>query len=139
MAVRLDAATAEAIRRHAREGVPEEVCGLLLGRDGEPRVVVRAERAANARGDERTRRYLIDPLELVKAEERGERAGSLILGFYHSHPGSAATPSEFDRAHAWPWYSYLIVSLAPGSEGALACWRLRDDRSRFDPEPLQVR
>jgi len=35
-----------------------------------------------------------------------------------------------------PWYSYVIVSVQQGEPGELRSWRLRDDRSAFDEEPL---
>ena len=37
-------------------------------------------------------------------------AGLTVLGFYHSHPDHPARPSETDRRHAWPYYSYVIVA-----------------------------
>jgi proteasome lid subunit RPN8/RPN11 len=45
-------------------------------------------------------------------------------------------PSEFDREHAWPWYSYVIVSIFAGEPQAMASWRLTDDRMRFEPEKI---
>ncbi len=39
----------------------------------------------------------------------------MVLGFYHSHPDHPARPSEYDRAHAWPFYSYVIVAIAKES------------------------
>ena len=49
------------------------------------------------------------------------------------HP---ARPSEFDREHAWPWYTYLIISVAGGKAGDSRAWQLREDRSGFDEEAL---
>ena len=46
-------------------------------------------------------------------------AGSRCVGFYHSHPRSAATPSATDRAEAsYPDHLYLIVSLAARAAGS---------------------
>ena len=45
------------------------------------------------------------------------KAGELVLGFYHSHPDHPARPSEYDREHAWPFYSYVIVAIEQGRAG----------------------
>jgi proteasome lid subunit RPN8/RPN11 len=98
----------DAVVAHAREAAPEECCGLLLGRDGE---IVEAVPARNIAGDP-TARFQIDPVDHFRAI-RTARARSLeVVGFYHSHPRSAAEPSardlaEFDHSG----HLYAIVSL----------------------------
>jgi proteasome lid subunit RPN8/RPN11 len=59
-----------------------------------------------------------------------------VIGWYHSHPDHEARPSEYDRAHAWPWLSYVIVRVAGGTDHDLRSFVLRDDRTAFDPEPV---
>jgi proteasome lid subunit RPN8/RPN11 len=59
-----------------------------------------------------------------------------VIGFYHSHPDHPAVPSQFDLDHAWPVYSYLIVSVIQGQSAELTSWELVEDRSRFEAEPL---
>jgi hypothetical protein len=39
--------------------------------------------------------------------------------------------SQFDREHAWPWYSYIIVSVMSGSPAEMTSWRLNDDRQDY--------
>ena len=56
------------------------------------------------------------------------------MGYYHSHPDHPARPSEFDREHAWPGVSYLIVSVEKGKVADARSWRLTDDREKFDEE-----
>ena len=71
--------------------------------------------------------------------DRRARAESLeVLGFFHSHPDAPAQPSSFDLEHAWDYYSYLIVSVANGTVADTRAWRLRADRSGFDPEPIEL-
>jgi proteasome lid subunit RPN8/RPN11 len=130
-----------AIRDHARAAYPHECCGTLLGvpdprhpsSDKRVREVVRA---GNERGDSPANRYLISSVEVRRLEEEARRRGLAILGFYHSHPDHPARPSDYDREHAWPWYSYLILEVRGGKDGALRAWRLTDDRRRFEEEPL---
>jgi hypothetical protein len=45
-------------------------------------------------------------------------------------------PSAFDLEHAWPVYSYVIVSVAGGRAQDLLSFVLRSDRSRFDAEEI---
>jgi proteasome lid subunit RPN8/RPN11 len=94
--------------RHAHTCAPDECCGLLLGRDGE---IVEAVRARNIGADPATG-FLIDPVDHFRAI-RTARARSLdIVGFYHSHPRSAAEPSARDLAEFdYPGHLYAIVSL----------------------------
>ena len=75
---------------------------------------------------------------MFEAEKRAREQGMDVLGFYHSHPNAEARPSRFDLDHAWPFYSYLIVSVSQGRAGAMTCWRLTDDRSRFIPEEIEA-
>ena len=67
-----------------------------------------------AREDSPRNRYLISPRDLLEAEKAARALGLDIVGVYHSHPDHPARPSEFDREHAFPWYSYIIVSVRGG-------------------------
>ena len=82
------------------------------------------------------RRFRIGPDDYRLAEARArERRGS-IAGFYHSHPDHPARPSQYDLDHAWPFFSYVIVSVENGVPRDMTSWTLREDRSAFDPEAL---
>lgn len=132
--VHLRAEHIAAIRRHAETTYPDECCGILLGREVEgSRVVERLLEIENTWDEvERRRRFLIQPTDLLRAEREGRLAGLDVLGFYHSHPDAPARPSEFDREHAWPWYTYVICGVEQGKAALLTGWQLRDDRSAFD-------
>ena len=54
------------------------------------------------------------------------------------HPDHPARPSPYDLDHAWPVFTYVIVAVEGGEPRALTSWRLRDDRSAFDEEPVVV-
>ena len=68
-------------------------------------------------------------------EVSGATVGEL-LGFYHSHPDHPARPSQYDLDHAWPFFSYIIVSVRGGVPEDMTSWRLQEDRSAFDQEDL---
>jgi proteasome lid subunit RPN8/RPN11 len=127
----------ETIGRHAVRTYPEECCGFLLGetRDGATRVE-RVVPAANERQDSRHNRFVMSPETVLAAHKEARAAGLSVVGYYHSHPDHPAEPSEFDREHAWPGLSYLIVCVREGQVAGARSWRLRDDRERFDEEQL---
>jgi proteasome lid subunit RPN8/RPN11 len=123
------------IHRHLESGYPNESCGVLLGSAGSVTEIVPAD---NTRTDSARNRYLIDPLTYMKVERNADRRRLHVLGIYHSHPDVAARPSQFDLDHAWPNFSYLIVSVVKGKAVESNSWRLRDDRSTFDQETVEI-
>jgi proteasome lid subunit RPN8/RPN11 len=129
----------EQIHAHLCRAYPEEGCGVLLGREaGGTRVIERVLPFENRREDERHHRFLIAPEQFLVAEREGREAGLDVVGFFHSHPDHPALPSGFDLEHAWPYYSYLIVSVEQGRAGDSRSWRLAADRSRFEPEKIEL-
>jgi proteasome lid subunit RPN8/RPN11 len=127
----------ESIREHGKKAYPNECCGVLLGRiENSRKSVVKLRPMENAREDSPQNRYLISSRDLLEAEKAARALGLDIVGVYHSHPDHPARPSEFDREHAFPWYSYIIVSVRGGEPLDLTSWTLRDDRSAFDAEDL---
>lgn len=127
----------DAIRAHGARGYPEEICGFLIGQaSGDDKAVVRLLPIENIREENRQRRFEIAPDDFYKADADARASSEAILGFYHSHPDHPARPSEYDREHAWPWYSYIIVSVQQGRAADLTSWVLQEDGSRFDPEEI---
>lgn len=133
----IDEKLAAQIRTHGAETYPYECCGALLGTDAESRREVRGLfRLINRRDDSPRNRFSITGADFQDAERAARDAGLEVIGWYHSHPDHPALPSEYDREHAWPWYSYVIVSIMNGEAHATASWRLTDDRMRFEPEKI---
>jgi len=117
---------------HAREMAPAECCGVLLG---DPDVVIHARRARNLATDQN--RFLIDPKDHFDARREARARGLDVIGFYHSHPRSAALPSPTDLAEAsYPDHLYLIVGLA-GEQPDVRLYRL--EASGFTEERWEVR
>ena len=106
-AVTIPAAVAAAIIAHAREGKPEEVCGIVRGR------ALRADEAVRGRNiaSERIENYEVDP-ETLLLQFAFEDQGDEMMAIYHSHPVSVAYPSATDAWNAhYPESIYLICSL----------------------------
>lgn len=130
----------DAIRTHAAEGYPEEICGFLLGTMQEGTNVVTAiHRVDNEQDTNRERRYLIPPGAFRDAQQAARTEGHDIVGIYHSHPDHPAEPSETDLQQAtFPGYTYAIVSVDAGTPQECTAWQLAPDRSRFDEEPIHT-
>jgi proteasome lid subunit RPN8/RPN11/molybdopterin converting factor small subunit len=138
-----DRSELERMQAHARDGYPHEVVGLLAGRPG-TRVVSRVSALVNERADSPRNRYQVSGLVVAKAERQLEALGFEVLGYYHSHPDHEARYSDFDRDHAMPNLSYVIVAVRgdgadpnTASIAELLSWRLREDRAAMDPESLR--
>jgi proteasome lid subunit RPN8/RPN11 len=108
---------------HAREDLPNECCGMVGGRDGEARAVVRVVNAAAS-----PLRYEMDPQGQFDALKSIEGDGGELLAIYHSHTKSAAYPSQTDvnQALSWPEQIYVIVSLADSETPDVQAYWLKD-------------
>ena len=121
---------------HARTGVPNEACGLIVG-----------ERPAAAGGRalrfEPTRnaaaspyRYEIHPEDLYRLTVATDDADQVFWGIVHSHTHTPAVPSPTDVGLAfYPDALYILVSLADDeadpASGAprIRAWRIIEGAS----------
>ncbi|MGH9743348.1 MAG: Mov34/MPN/PAD-1 family protein [Candidatus Acidiferrum sp.] len=147
----ISAEVAQKIREHGVETYPHECCGALLGRDGgftngldsseeirkASREVLALYSLVNRRDDSPRNRFSVSSDDVREAEKVASTQGLEIVGWYHSHPDHPARPSEYDRDHAWPWYSYIIVSVHSRVPQDMTSWRLKDDRSGFFEEKIE--
>ncbi|MFB3923991.1 MAG: M67 family metallopeptidase [Terriglobia bacterium] len=155
MPIKLNQPQIDNIRSHAARDYPSECCGILLGKsDDGNKVVSEVVALRNLRHDpvkaqellplespdrETDRnRFLIDPMEQLQVEKDARKRGLDVVGYYHSHPDHPARPSNYDRDHAWPWYSYIILSVVKGTPADMTSWVLNDNRERFDPEAMEI-
>jgi proteasome lid subunit RPN8/RPN11 len=145
----------EQMLQHAERDYPSECCGMMLGKvGGDAKTVYEVVAIHNLRHDpskaqkmlpvdspdqETDRnRFLIDPGEQLRVEKSARERNLDVIGYYHSHPDHPAKPSRYDRDHAWPWYSYVIMEVNRGKAGEFNSWILSDDRSRFDQEAVET-
>jgi|SRR5208283_147511 len=143
----INEALLERIRQHGAESYPNECCGALLGRDADAetiparvaREVLQIFPLMNRREDSPRNRFFVTAEDAHDADKAAQAQGLDLIGWYHSHPDHPARPSEYDREHAWPWYSYIIVSVQNGNARHMTSWRLQDDRSAFVAEVVEIR
>ena len=134
MNISLDQQEYQKIVSHAEQGYPHEVVGILAG-VREQNIVSEVKILINERGNSNNR-YKVGPLTLMRSEQELEHKGLEIVGYYHSHPDHPSTYSEYDREHALPNMSYLIISIIKGSENTVQSWRLTEDRSLMREEEI---
>ncbi len=118
----------EELVSHARETAPNECCGYVSARGGSVQEVFRARSLRDSPYG-----YELDSKSLLAANELDDEG--LEVGIYHSHPRSAAEPSQTDinLAH-YPHWTYLIVSLE--DEPTVRAWHMVD--GRVSEEPIDV-
>lgn len=132
-AVQLTRTVYDGIVAHAREGKPEEICGILRGRAGRASQLYRARNLAEDRIDN----YDVDPQTLLKQFEF-EEAGDEMVAIYHSHPVSVAYPSATDAWNAhYPETYYLICSLEIDDAPVIRAFRMEPDWPDADVEDLR--
>jgi proteasome lid subunit RPN8/RPN11 len=111
---------------HARAGLPNEACGLLVAPayaadGGTPSRFMPLRNAAQS-----PYRYMIAPADLLQVVEI-EDGGEFVWGIVHSHVASPAEPSATDVGLAYyPDSLYLICSLSP-PQPTVRAWSIRED------------
>lgn len=129
---------------HARTGDPDEVCGILGGRDGVvERVfpvrntadevtadsgVFRDRATGEASEGRRPMDYYMDPRDQLRVYNQLDELGLDVVGYYHSHTHTEARPSATDIRLATDLSSvYVLVSLT--QQPKVRAWRI----SKADP------
>ena len=125
--------------KHGETDYPYECCGFILGHfTNNKSIGTEYVPALNTKDDNKERRFLIDPLAYQNAEEQADKKGLSIISIVHSHPDHPHKPSEFDRNHAWPGFSYIIISVKKGLAASYRSWQLNEDRSIFIKEKITI-
>ncbi|UCC29763.1 MAG: M67 family metallopeptidase [Phycisphaerales bacterium] len=137
MTVHISQSVLERLSRHAVRELPDECCGILMGRrNGSDAAVRRAVPANNIAESDRRNSYQVDWETLFAALRTARPGPGEIVGFYHSHPDGSTTPSQRDRELIWPGRSYIIVSITDRECSAVTSWRAPHTGVPFQREPL---
>jgi len=130
----------ERIRERAARAYPEECCGLLIGTRTDERIDVRRERECANRAEPalRTRRFEIEPSEVIGTIRDLRGGEESLVGFYHSHPDAAAVPSRTDVTYQrmWPDTLWMIVPSGAEPRGDARGWWIPSIEP--EGEPLEV-
>ncbi|MBQ6554309.1 MAG: M67 family metallopeptidase [Firmicutes bacterium] len=119
----------EKIEEEAANSYPFECCGIIFGSMENGKKFAHSIKSIvnNFGAGEEYHRFLITAEDMIKGELYARANGLDIVGFYHSHPDHPAVPSEYDRIHALPVYSYLITSVLNGRSENTFCYELKND------------
>jgi proteasome lid subunit RPN8/RPN11 len=113
----------------AKEGRPEEICGLIGGvKDGDVREVKEIYLLENI--DHSNEHFSMNPKDQLAAVKDMRAKGLVPLGNFHSHPESPSRPSEEDKRLAYDKEaSYMIISLMDIENPVLKSFRIVDNVS----------
>ncbi|NQZ91207.1 MAG: M67 family metallopeptidase [Moritella sp.] len=137
MTIEINDAIKSAMLDQAESCFPNESCGFIIGSYAAG--VAKGDYyipCDNDHGHNQQRRFLIDPMAYQLAEDTADANGQSIISIVHSHPDHPDQPSEFDRLHAWPGLSYIIIAVFAGRVRSYRSWQLSDDRSEFHQEVI---
>ncbi|ADY54875.1 Mov34/MPN/PAD-1 family protein [Syntrophobotulus glycolicus DSM 8271] len=112
------------VLNHTLQGFPNEACGLLGGKiEGDLKHIEKVYLLTNT--DHSPEHFSMDPKEQFAAIKDMRTNGWVMLGNFHSHPGSPSRPSEEDKRLAFdPEMSYLILSLLDRNNPVLKSFKI---------------
>ena len=132
------------IQSHGKEAYPEECCGAMLG-DVDPKSqkftksILRIENNwVEKEKENRHRRFAVTAEDYKTLEKKAKEAKLTLLGFYHTHPDHPAKPSGTDLSYAWPFFSYIILSVKKGEAKEIYSYALDSEKNEFYQEDLKV-
>lgn len=125
MSTSIDAGILKRIETHLESAYPNEACGFLLGTHSQRnRNITHLIEVENQSTENQRRRFVMDPLDYLRAERYAAKEGLTLLGIYHSHPDHPAIPSVHDLEFAQPYFSYFIHTIASGHMTESRSYRL---------------
>ncbi len=133
----------EIIQEKAFRELPYECCGLLAGkknvdhRGNIENIVYEVAPCRNCLYYGRETGFEISHQEYLDVEREAKKLGYEIVGSYHSHINSPATPSCHDVDFARSGHTMLIISLINGQPKEVTAW-LRRPSGGFHQEPIRV-
>jgi proteasome lid subunit RPN8/RPN11 len=118
--------------RHAKEGFPCEVCGILGGNEGNVSAIYRMTNT-----DASSEHFSMEPREQFAVVKDMRTKGITMQAIYHSHPETPARPSEEDiRLALTPGVSTVIVSLADPNAVSIGSFRIEE--GNVSAEPIEI-
>ena len=151
MVVKITKSAFHGMIEHAEEGYPNEVCGVMIGKDLKISAFKRCKnlvsedsiqtnfKELNKIDKERLRdRFELDPVSYLEADQWARDNALEILGIYHSHPDHPSKPSETDRQVASHGWGYIIFSINKGKFSDARIWYIKDDEHQFEQKDFEL-
>lgn len=138
MSVDIDYHIITEVEQHLEAAYPHEACGFLLGQiDEDQLIITHLIDVENKSTENQRRRFVMDPLDYLKAERFAGKHDLTLLGIYHSHPDHPAIPSQHDLEYAQPFFIYFIHTIAEGHAGDAKAYRL--EAGKFEEVLFHIR
>lgn len=135
--IQVTEAVLEEMHRHALSDFPNECVGFFYGKsEGDIKTVTEYGPLENSKEGDQRRRFEVNPLDYMKAEQYALANQLELLGIYHSHPLHPAIPSEHDLKQAVPFFSYIIASVDDTKVEKTTSWQLNEE-NQFEEELLK--
>jgi proteasome lid subunit RPN8/RPN11 len=120
--IRIPQSVIDGIIAQAKNELPDEACGLLVGVENE---VVKQYPLTNI--DHSNEHFSFDPREQFGVLKEARLQGLQIIANYHSHPESPARPSEEDIRLAFdPNIIYIILSLQEKDNPVIKAFSIKE-------------
>jgi len=137
--VKISASAYKVMLEHARSTYPDECCGGVLGQSTANHVtVVSSYPCQNTFNGPKDQGCSVGSREVVEAERHAAALGLDVVGWYHSRPNRGAYVSAKDHSHAWPWYSYIVISVREGEVDEVCCYQFQGAGLLWEKEELSV-
>lgn len=115
----------EGIIEQAQRELPDEACGLLVGKENEA-----SKQYPLTNIDHSPEHFSFDPAEQFRVLREARKDGLRIIANYHSHPESPARPSKEDIRLAYdPDIIYVILSLQNKQNPVIKAFKINDGHS----------
>ncbi|MDQ7026065.1 MAG: M67 family metallopeptidase [Anaerolineae bacterium] len=124
--LRLSYQQVQIIVGQAQSGLPDEICGLIVGQKGIAQQII----SIPNRSETPETHFDMDAKALLQAYKKMDAVGGELLAVYHSHPKSDPIPSQTDIREAMrnmPNVTQLIISLKQ-QKARLQAWHIHDGR-----------
>lgn len=124
----------EKILQHAKDGLPNEACGLIAGVvEDDIKIVKEVYLLTNV--DASNEHFSMDPKEQLAAVKDMRKKGYVQFGNWHSHPESPSRPSEEDKRLAYDSKAdYLILSLQDAEHPVLRAFLIKEQTEVSEEE-----
>lgn len=130
----------EELVAHAREGVPDEVCGILAGQERHSSRLFRIRNTADAVAAEqgvfqdrssgegvtghKPVHYYMDPRDQLRVYKEMDAAGLDVVAYYHSHTHTEARPSPTDIRLASDLTALYVLVGLQAEHPSVRAWRI---------------
>lgn len=125
---------------HGNTSYPHEACGLFSG--FYPRtdsVVITGYTASTNLAPDPRKAFIIDPITHIQLQKTTRINNETIIGIYHSHPDTAAIPSESDKKNAiYRNFFWMIASVLPTKTIDIRCYMPSLEESGFCEAALEI-